>query len=142
MSNPDKRSVIFPAKRLADLGFQLLATRGTAQVLKRAGVDVTIVGKVSSDGNAEEGANVAERISNGEIEIVFNTPFGRGARTDGYFIRTAAVAAGVPSCTTMAGMAAAVQAIEALIGEAVGVRSLQSFLEATARARVIPAKID
>ena len=142
VSNPDKRSVIFPAKRLADLGFQLLATRGTAQVLKRAGVDVTIVGKVSGDGNAEEGANVAERISDGEIEIVFNTPFGRGARTDGYFIRTAAVSAGVPSCTTMAGMAAAVQAIEALIGEAVGVRSLQSFLEATARARVIPAKID
>ena len=142
VSNPDKRSVIFPAKRLADLGFQLLATRGTAQVLRRAGVDVTVVGKVSGDGNAEEGANVAQRISDGEIEIVFNTPFGRGARTDGYFIRTAAVVAGVPSCTTMAGMAAAVQAIEALIGEAVGVRSLQSFLEATAQARVLPAKID
>ncbi|MDQ3619524.1 MAG: carbamoyl-phosphate synthase large subunit [Actinomycetota bacterium] len=141
VSNPDKRSVIFPAKRLADLGFQLLATRGTAQVLRRAGVGVQIVGKVSGE-REEAGLDVAQRISKGEIEIVFNTPFGRGARTDGYFIRTAAVAAGVPLCTTMAGMAAAVQAIEALMGEGVGVRSLQSFLEATARARAIPGKID
>jgi len=141
VSNPDKRSVIFPAKRLADLGFQLMATRGTAQVLRRAGVEVQIVGKVSGE-RAEAGLDVAQRISKGEIEIVFNTPFGRGARTDGYFIRTAAVGAGVPLCTTMAGMAAAVQAIEALMGEGVGVRSLQSFLEATARARLIPGKID
>jgi carbamoyl-phosphate synthase large subunit len=59
--------------------------------------------------------------------MIFNTPFGRGARTDGYFIRTAAVEAGVPCITTMSGMAAAVQGIEALGGE-VGVRSLQEYL--------------
>ena len=126
VANPDKRAVIFPAKRLQDLGFHIVATRGTAQVLHRAGVEAEIVPKVSA-GSSEQ-ADVVERIASGEIEMIFNTPFGRGARSDGYFIRTAAVEAGVPSCTTMAGMAAAVQAIEALIAGSVGVRSLQSYL--------------
>jgi carbamoyl-phosphate synthase large subunit len=125
VANRDKRSVIFPAKRLADLGFHLVATGGTAQVLRRAGVDVDVVGKVSSN---DDQRNVVEMIRSGDVEMVFNTPFGRGARTDGYFIRTAAVDAGVPCCTTIAGMAAAVQAIEAVISGSVGVRSLQEYL--------------
>ncbi|MGH2820536.1 MAG: carbamoyl-phosphate synthase large subunit, partial [Actinomycetota bacterium] len=128
VSNRDKRAVIFPAKRLHDLGFQILATRGTARVLRRAGVEAGVVPKVSAVAEGE--SNVVDRIASGEIEMVFNTPFGRGARTDGYFIRTAAVAAGVPCCTTMAGMAAAVQAIESLIPGEVEVRSLQSYLRA------------
>jgi carbamoyl-phosphate synthase large subunit len=131
VANRDKRSVVFPAKRLADLGFQLIATKGTAGVLRRAGVEVEEVAKVS--GGEARGANVAERISAGEIEMVFNTPVGRRARSDGYFIRTAAAAAGVPCCTTMAGMLAAVQAIEALIcGDVnrVRVKSLQEYLGA------------
>jgi carbamoyl-phosphate synthase large subunit len=131
VANRDKRTVVFPAKRLADLGFQLIATKGTARVLRRAGVDVEEVAKVSA---AEAHApNVAERISEGEIEMVFNTPVGRRARTDGYFIRTEATAAGVPCCTTMAGMLAAVQAIEALICgdvDRVAVKSLQEYLGA------------
>jgi carbamoyl-phosphate synthase large subunit len=60
--------------------------------------------------------------------MVFNTPYGRGARTDGYRIRTAAVAAGVPLITTMAGMFAAVQAIEALVSGGMSVRPLQDYL--------------
>jgi carbamoyl-phosphate synthase large subunit len=127
VSNPDKRSVIFPAKRLADLGFHLAATAGTGMVLERAGVDVEIVPKLSGP-QTEGQKNVVEKISSGEIEMVFNTPFGRGARSDGYFIRTAAVEAGVPCITTMAGMAAAVQGIEALIRGQVDVRSLQEHL--------------
>ena len=130
VANRDKRSVIFPAKRLHDLGFDLAATAGTAKILRRAGVDCEIVPKVS---DANGGDSVARRITSGSIEMVFNTPFGRGARTDGYFIRTAAVEAGVASCTTMAGMAAAVQGIEALIGGEVGVRSLQAYLRDLAR---------
>jgi carbamoyl-phosphate synthase large subunit len=126
VSNRDKRSVIFPAKRLQDLGFHLVATAGTARVLHRAGVDVDVVAKVSAA--SPTGANVVERIAAGEIEMVFNTPFGRGARTDGYFIRTAAVEAGVPCVTTMAGMAAAVQAIEELVRGDVGVKPLQAYL--------------
>ncbi|HYP22603.1 MAG TPA: carbamoyl-phosphate synthase large subunit [Actinomycetota bacterium] len=125
VANRDKRSVIFPAKRLADLGFQLLATRGTAEVLRRAGVEVGIVEKVSSQ---EAGKNVADRIAAGEIDVVFNTPFGRGARSDGYYIRTAAIQAGVPCITTMSGIAAAVQGIEALVTGQVGARSLQEYL--------------
>jgi carbamoyl-phosphate synthase large subunit len=126
VANRDKRSVIFPAKRLSDLGFHLAATGGTARVLRRAGVECEIVPKVSSP---EAGTkNVVERIAEGEVELVFNTPFGRGARSDGYYIRTAAVEAGVPCVTTMAAMAAAVQGIEALIRGEITVRSLQSYL--------------
>nr|MDQ3957636.1 carbamoyl phosphate synthase large subunit [Actinomycetota bacterium] len=124
VSNRDKRSVIFPAKRLADLGFQLVATGGTAEVLRRAGVEVGVVEKVSSGTKG----NIAERIAAGEVEMVFNTPFGRGARSDGYYIRTAAVQAGVPCITTMSGIAAAVQGIEALIKGDVGARPLQEYL--------------
>ena len=134
VANPDKRSVIFPAKRLHDLGFHLTATGGTAKLLRRAGVECEIVPKVS-DAPANGDESVVARIASGSIEMIFNTPFGRGARTDGYFIRTAAVEAGVPSCTTMAGMAAAVQGIEALISKDVGVRPLQAYLaDLTARA--------
>ena len=127
VSNRDKRSVIFPAKRLADLGFHLLATGGTAEVLRRAGVEVDVVEKVSST-LSPEGGTVVDRIAAGDIEMVFNTPFGRGARSDGYYIRTAAVQAGVPCITTMSGIAAAVQGIEALIKGDVGARPLQEYL--------------
>ncbi len=123
----DKRAVIWPAKRLADLGFHIAATKGTANVLRRAGVGVEVVPKVSG-GSSADVANVAERIAAGEIEMVFNTPFGRGARTDGYYIRAAAVAAGVPCITTMAGMAAAVQGIEALLSARIEVTPLQEHL--------------
>ncbi|HEX2239913.1 MAG TPA: ATP-grasp domain-containing protein, partial [Actinomycetota bacterium] len=132
VANRDKRAVIFPAKRLADLGFHVLATKGTALVLQRAGVDAEVVDKVSqgagSEGRAEAASSLVERISSGDIDLVFNTPFGRKARSDGYFIRTAAVNAGVPCITTMAGMAAAVQGIEALVANDVKVHSLQEYL--------------
>ncbi|CAN5648376.1 carbamoyl-phosphate synthase large subunit [soil metagenome] len=127
VADRDKRAVIFPAKRLADLGFGLLATEGTAEVLRRAGVEVEVVPKVSAPG-VTEGSDIAARIASGRVDMVFNTPFGRRARSDGYYIRTAAVDAGVPCCTTMAGMAAAVQAIEALIEGDIEVRSLQEHL--------------
>jgi len=126
VSNRDKRAVIFPAKRLADLGFHLVATGGTARVLRRAGVDCDVVDKVSATSPGSK--NVVHRIADGDIEMVFNTPFGRGARSDGYFIRTAAVQAGVPCVTTMAGMAAAVQAIESLIRGEITVKPLQDYL--------------
>jgi carbamoyl-phosphate synthase large subunit len=126
LANRDKRSAIFPVKRLADLGFRVLATAGTAQVLRRNGVACEVVGKYS-DGPG----NCVERILAGEVDIVVNTPFGSpgnsGPRLDGYEIRAAAVAAGIPSITTVQGMAAAVQGVEALLAGGVGVRSLQEF---------------
>ena len=127
VSDRDKRSVMFPAKRLQDLGFHLTATRGTAQLLRRMGVEVEEVAKVSKP-STDGSKNVVERIAAGEIDLIFNTPFGRGARSDGYFIRTAAVDAGVPCVTTMAGMAAAVQAIEAIIQERVQVHPIQEYI--------------
>ncbi|NYJ07884.1 carbamoyl-phosphate synthase large subunit [Petropleomorpha daqingensis] len=129
LANRDKRSAIFPVKRLADLGFTVLATSGTAQVLRRNGVACEVVGKYS-DGPG----NCVERILAGDVDIVVNTPFGApgnsGPRLDGYEIRTAAVAAGIPCITTVQGMAAAVQGVEALRAGGLSVRSLQEVHEA------------
>jgi carbamoyl-phosphate synthase large subunit len=122
IANRDKRAMIFPVKRLADLGFEVVATEGTADVLRRNGVTVTTVRKFS-----EGAGNIVERILAGEIDLIFNTPWGVGARVDGYEIRTAAVARGVPCITTIQGAAACVQGIEALVRGDVGVRPLQSY---------------
>jgi carbamoyl-phosphate synthase large subunit len=118
----DKRGVLFPARRLAELGFRLIATRGTAAVLSRAGLPVTSVLKVS-----EGRPNVVDLIRAGKVDLVINTPFGRGPRTDGYEIRTAAAAARVPCITTLPGANAAVQGIEALRGDGAPPRSLQEY---------------
>src|SRR5204863_3229255 len=97
------------AQRMADMGFRILATKGTAAMLSRAGVRVEVVPKVS-----EGDTSVVERIREGEIDLIVNTPFGRGPRSDGYFIRTAAAAAGIPCITTIPGALAALRGIEAL----------------------------
>ncbi|HYY45155.1 MAG TPA: carbamoyl phosphate synthase large subunit, partial [Actinomycetota bacterium] len=107
------------------LGFHLVATEGTARVLRRAGVDVEVVSKVSDRSGSE---TIVDRIVSGDIDMIFNTPFGRGARTDGYFIRAAAVEARVPCITTMAGIAAAVQAIDALVAGGIQVKCLQEHI--------------
>ena len=127
VANRDKRAAIFPVKRLADLGFRVIATEGTAQVLRRNGVPAEVVAKFSEAG--EHGDHVVSRIMAGEVDLVLNTPFGSpgnsGPRVDGYEIRTAAVAAEIPCITTVQAAAAAVQGIEALVRGDVGVRSLQ-----------------
>jgi carbamoyl-phosphate synthase large subunit len=122
VANRDKRAIVYPAKRLADLGFRLLATKGTAGVLERAGVAVTRVPKVS-----EAGRSIAELIRDGEVDLVVNTPFGRVPRSDGYFIRTAAAQAGIPCITTLPGVLAALRGIEALRGEPAEPRSIQEL---------------
>jgi carbamoyl-phosphate synthase large subunit len=122
VANRDKRAIVFPAKRLADLGFRILATRGTAGLLARAGVPVTAVAKVS-----EGTRHAADLILAGEVDLVINTPFGRGARTDGYFIRTAAAGAGVPCITTLPGAFAAIQGIEAALRVGEEPRCLQEY---------------
>ena len=129
VANQDKRSLVFPVKRLAELGFEILATEGTAGVLRRHGVVATVVRK-HGDGPGPDGEpTIVRRILDGEVDLIVNTPFGSpgqsGPRLDGYEIRTAAVARGVPSITTVQGLAAAVQGIEAIMGGSVGVRSLQ-----------------
>jgi carbamoyl-phosphate synthase large subunit len=129
IAGKDKRSMIFPVKRLADLGFEILATQGTGEVLHRNGVRATIVRK-HSDGPGPGGEpTIVDRILDGEVDLIVNTPFGSpgqaGPRLDGYEIRTAAVRRGIPCVTTVQGLAAAVQGIEAITRDEVGVRSLQ-----------------
>jgi carbamoyl-phosphate synthase large subunit len=123
VANRDKRSIIFPVKRLADLGFEIVATAGTADVLSRNGIPVTRIPKhYEADG---ERADTVAEIRNGNIQLIINTPFGVGARLDGYEIRTAAVAVGVPCITTVQGLGAAVQGIESVRTEGFEVNSLQ-----------------
>jgi len=123
VANRDKRAMVFPVKRLADLGFEILATTGTAEVLRRNGVACTVVRK-----HFEGEDNIVEKILAGEVDMIMNTPYGNhGPRVDGYEIRTAAVARDIPCITTVSGAAAAVHGIEALIRGDIGVRSLQSL---------------
>src|SRR5262249_28978376 len=134
VANRDKRSMIFPVKRLADLGFEIWATRGTGEVLRRNGVRATIVRK-HSDGVGPDGEpDIVARILDGQVDLIVNTPFGSpgqsGPRLDGYEIRTAAVRRGIPCVTTVQGLAAAVQGIEAITRGEVGVRSLQEHAKA------------
>ncbi|MEP6597858.1 MAG: carbamoyl-phosphate synthase large subunit [Actinomycetota bacterium] len=135
VANRDKRAALFPIKRLSDLGFRILATAGTAQVLRRNGVAADVVGKFS-DGPG----NIVEKILAGEVDLVLNTPWGSagnsGPRVDGYEIRTAAVGAGIPCLTTVQAAAAAVQGIEQLVRGEIGVRSLQDLHALLAASRV------
>ncbi len=125
VANADKRAMVFPVKRLADLGFRVVATEGTAEMLQRNGMDVEVVAKYFEGHGTGEGT-VVEMIRAGEIDLVINTPYGQsGPRVDGYEIRTAAVSADIPCITTVAGAAAAIQGIEALTRSDVGVAPLQ-----------------
>ncbi|HEY8728545.1 MAG TPA: carbamoyl-phosphate synthase large subunit, partial [Acidothermaceae bacterium] len=125
VANRDKRAVIFPVKRLADMGFEILATVGTAEVLRRNGVIATVVRK-HSDGPGPDGEpTIVQQIIAGDVDMIVNTPWGVGPRVDGYEIRTAAVMRGVPCMTTVQGLAACVQGIEALQRGEISVRSLQ-----------------
>jgi carbamoyl-phosphate synthase large subunit len=139
VANRDKRSMVFPLKRLADLGFQITATGGTADVLRRNGVKVSEIRKIHEPG---EGLNTVDAILGGHIALIVNTPYGVGSRLDGYEIRTAAVVRGVPCITTAQGLGAAVQGIEALIAGDLGVRSLQEHAGELAQLRAVPAGTD
>ncbi len=126
IANQDKRAAILPVMRLADLGFAILATEGTALALRRHGVPVEVVPRYRH-GSPDE-PDCVQRILAGEVALVFNTPWGNaGPRLDGYEIRTAAVAMGIPCVTTVQGMTACVQGVEALRRGDIGVRSLQEL---------------
>ena len=113
VANRDKRAMVFPVLRLADLGFEVLATAGTAEVLRRHGH--------RRHGGAQalrgSGETIIDLIMAGDVDMIINTPYGNsGPRIDGYEIRSAAVAKGIPCITTVQGAAAAVQGIEAMNG--------------------------
>ena len=139
VANRDKRNVIFPIKKLVDLGFTILATEGTASMLSLHGVQATAVRKYSQGPGPNGEPTIVGLILDGKIDLIFNTPSGETAggspRKDGYEIRTAAVLHQVPSITTVQGLEAAVQGIEAVREGNIGVRSLQDWAKQIQQAR-------
>ncbi len=124
----DKRGVAFIAKRLRDLGFKILATKGTARALRMNGVKVEEVLKFS-----EGSPNIVDEIRSGSIDLIINTPHGRVSSHDGTIIRANAVANDIPCVTTVAGAQAVVNAIEAMRNERLEVRPLQELRRADMR---------
>ncbi|WP_449619058.1 carbamoyl-phosphate synthase large subunit [Spongisporangium articulatum] len=133
VADGDKRSIVFPVQRLTQLGFEILATEGTAEVLRRNGIGSTVVRKLGAGQGPDGEPTIVDRIAAGEIDMVVNTPSGPAARADGYEIRAATTAVDRPMITTVQQFAAAVQAIEAARNEEVKVASLQEHA-ATLRA--------
>ncbi|NDK30653.1 carbamoyl-phosphate synthase large subunit [Nesterenkonia haasae] len=128
VANRDKRGVIMPVKRLADLGFSIVSTGGTADVLRRNGITCEVVDKIAATPESE--GTVLPLVESGEIALIINTPSGGDARSDGYEIRAAATSLGVPVITTIAEFGAALQAIEAQRTHSWSVASLQEHAAA------------
>ncbi len=112
VADRDKRAVILPVARLAELGFTVLATTGTAQVLRRNGIPATVVRKLSEGVGPHGEQTIVGLIESGAVDMVVNTPKGQGPRSDGYSIRAATTGADKPIITTVQELQAAVQAIE------------------------------
>jgi carbamoyl-phosphate synthase large subunit len=126
----DKPAATQLAARMHDLGFKVLATAGTAQAIRSMGVPVEQLNKIG-----EGSPHVVDRIRAGDVDLLINTPVGRGARADGREIRRAAIEHGIPCVTTMTGASAAARAIGAARGHGPEVRSLQDLHAASAAAR-------
>jgi carbamoyl-phosphate synthase large subunit len=122
VNNKDKANLIPIARDLTELGFHLIATRGTAAYLRSYGLDVGVVFKVN-----EGRPNIADEIVNRKVDLVVNTPLGRESFFDDRTVRRAAMMHEVPCITTLTGAAAAVSAIRALRQEGVSVRALQDY---------------
>ncbi|MGV8969386.1 MAG: carbamoyl-phosphate synthase large subunit [Microbacteriaceae bacterium] len=127
VADRDKRAIVLPALRLSQLGFTILATEGTAEVLNRNGIEARVVRKYFQGQQVIDGEpSVVELINDGEVDVVINTPSGRSARADGYEIRTATVAADKPLFTTIAQLGVAVASFE-VVREGFTVKSLQEY---------------
>ncbi|HEX2015970.1 MAG TPA: carbamoyl-phosphate synthase large subunit, partial [Solirubrobacteraceae bacterium] len=129
LTDSDKAAGTGIAAHLADLGFELVATRGTAQAIERMGVRVQTLNKVG-----EGSPHVVDWIERGDVDLVINTPTGSGARSDGWEIRRAAVMRGIPCITTLSGGMAAARAIRAARRGEAEVISLQQIHAAPAQA--------
>src|SRR5437773_6252614 len=122
VNNDDKANLLPIARDLAELGFRLVATRGTAAYLRAYGLDVDVVYKVN-----EGRPNIADEIVNRKVDLIINTPLGRESFFDDRTVRRAAMMHEVPCITTLTGGAAAVSAIRALRHQGLGVRALQDY---------------
>jgi carbamoyl-phosphate synthase large subunit len=122
VADSDKAAATGLAALLDELGFRIIATRGTAQAIRRQGIPAEAINKIG-----EGSPHVVDWIERGDVDIVINTPVGTGARSDGYEIRTAAIAHGIPCITTISGGIAAARAISAARRGAPEVLSLQEI---------------
>ena len=129
LADKDKKHGISPAQGLAALGFRLLATDGTAAFLSEHGVHTVVVRKNSQGTGPMGEKTIVEMLNAGNIDLVINTPVGRGTRADGWAIRTAAVQRSIPIITTTAGFSAAVEGIKALQAGDLGVAPIQEWLQ-------------
>ena len=127
VKSQDKRGIVFIAKNLADMGFELIATEGTARALANNGIPVTKLFKIG-----EGRPDITDLIKNQEVALIINTPQGKGPRTDEMKIRTNAVIHGVPCVTTLAGASAAVTGIQAIKKHGVEAKALQDYFPKTA----------
>jgi carbamoyl-phosphate synthase large subunit len=130
VNNKDKANLLPIARDLAELGFHIVATRGTAAYLRAYGLEVDVVFKVN-----EGRPNIADEIVNRKVDLVINTPLGRESFFDDRAVRRAAMMQEVPCITTLTGAAAAVSAIRALRQEGVSVRALQDYYAGIAAAK-------
>jgi carbamoyl-phosphate synthase large subunit len=133
VTDTDKPAATQIAARFHDLGFEVIATGGTAQAISAMGVPVRRINKIG-----EGSPHVVDLIREHNCDLVINTPTGSGARADGYEIRSAAVREGIPCVTTMTGASAAVRAIAAQLRGDADVVSLQD-LHGTAQRERRPA---
>jgi carbamoyl-phosphate synthase large subunit len=125
VADRDKPQMLLPVRRLEQLGYEILATAGTAQILQRHGIKAKAVRKHSQGSSATEGPTIVELITAGEVDVVVNTPTGSSARKDGYEIRAATTAADKPIFTTLAQLSCAIGSFEAVIAGPFEVKSLQ-----------------
>ncbi|MGJ7442108.1 carbamoyl-phosphate synthase large subunit [Aquipuribacter sp. MA13-6] len=135
VADRDKRAMLFPMSRLAALGFEILATAGTAETLRRNGITSTVVRKHSQGPGPDGEPTITQLILDGGVAMVVNTPSGRAARADGYDIRAATTTVDAPIITTVQQLSAAVQGIEAVIGGGFDVMSLQQHAAQISRER-------
>ncbi|MCB4792076.1 MAG: carbamoyl-phosphate synthase large subunit [Elusimicrobia bacterium] len=124
VKNSDKRNIIFIAKKLFDLGFQIITTKGTSKVLKSNNIPCEEIGKIG-EGNEE----VLERIKKGEIKLIINTPSGRRGQFDMRPIRSLSAQNGIPCITTIQGAQAAVNGIEAIMSGKLKVKPIQEYIK-------------
>ena len=127
LSDKDKEAAITPIKELIALNFGIYATAGTHQYLAKKGIDSKIVRK-HSEGTGPNGEPTSvDLISTGSVNLVINTPLGRGSKQDGWMIRTAAIQRSVPIITTIAGFKAAVSGISDLKEKSFDISSIQEW---------------
>ncbi len=123
VNDKDKNNIVPIAKALFKMGFKIIATKGTSDILEKHKIKCFSVLKIS-----EGRPNVLDMMKNGEIDLIINTPEGSNARSDGYYLRTAAVVQNIPSITTISAASAVVQGIHELkYNKEIKVKCIQDY---------------